>query len=734
MPNAVRDSMFGLAEFRSAGASVRAVHGERSLRAAFARVLKFAQLVSSPQAAAPPAAIHAERSRRAPIGSGCMIMPKRFERDAEPPGPRCAPNPREWRRGPEFCGRGVQILARGAMVAAAALAMIVTRPAMAGPRRPALSAQWLAGLHEVIVREPDGAIVHIAARLPFMWRAASTARTRDGEEPAHNLAGGPARRMADGPAQPMAGGPARRLAGGQNAYGAVQMNLATVGGTLVSGSLYDSGNTAMKVNCVVGCSAASSFSDNGAFTTGTTAINVIGAYYTSGAAPSISSGNAGRVRMDSSSFLMVNCQVGCSASAGFADNAAFTAGTTPINIAGGWYSTSPTNCTSGSACAPQLTVDRKLYVQDFQGTSPWVVSANGGSFAVTQSGAWNVGQSGTWNVGQSGSWTVQPGNTPNTTAWLVTGTGGTFPATQSGTWTVQPGNTPNTTPWLTTDSSDMSGTAPGTAPSFTSIVGGKYNSTPPSPTTGQTLPLQLDSSGRVIVNCGSGCGGSGGTSLADEATFTQGSTSFTPAGCLYNTSLTNLTSGQGGAAQCTNDRNLYVNLYKVANTALGAPSNYGTSPGAVNVQGVNAFVTNTPNVNIQSNASINEAQIAGSTVVADPCQVNARSSVNISLTASGQLITGTASKQTYICSADLITATAQNIALVEGTGTTCATGIAGMAGGTTAATGWNLAANDGLVKGVGSNWVFKTATAADNVCLLLSGTGQTSGSVQYVQQ
>src|SRR5882672_732771 len=55
---------------------------------------------------------------------------------------------------------------------------------------------------------------------------------------------------------------------------------------------------------------------------------------------------------------------------------------------------------------------------------------------------------GTVAATQSGTWTVQPGNTANTTAWLVTGTGGTFPATQSGTWTVQPGNTANTTPWL----------------------------------------------------------------------------------------------------------------------------------------------------------------------------------------------------------------------------------------------------------------------------------------------
>ena len=36
----------------------------------------------------------------------------------------------------------------------------------------------------------------------------------------------------------------------------------------------------------------------------------------------------------------------------------------------------------------------------------------------------------TANAG-SGTMTVNPGNTANTTAWLVTGTGGTFPVTQS---------------------------------------------------------------------------------------------------------------------------------------------------------------------------------------------------------------------------------------------------------------------------------------------------------------
>lgn len=59
----------------------------------------------------------------------------------------------------------------------------------------------------------------------------------------------------------------------------------------------------------------------------------------------------------------------------------------------------------------------------------------------------------------------------------------------------------------TKDASDMSGTTPGTAPSNTGVVGGIYNSSAPSPSSGQTLPIQLDSAGRVIVNVGAGSSG-----------------------------------------------------------------------------------------------------------------------------------------------------------------------------------------------------------------------------------
>lgn len=118
----------------------------------------------------------------------------------------------------------------------------------------------------------------------------------------------------------------------------------------------------------------------------------------------------------------------------------------------------------------------------------------------------------------------------------------------------------------------------------------------------------------------------------------------------------------------------------------------------------------------------------------DPCTLNMRVSVPINLTAGGKLISGKTGANTYICSLHLVSALAQNIALVEGTGTVCATGVAGMEGGSTAATGWNLAANQAVTLGMGSHWIVNTATATDDVCLLLSGAGQTSGSIQYVQQ
>jgi hypothetical protein len=116
----------------------------------------------------------------------------------------------------------------------------------------------------------------------------------------------------------------------------------------------------------------------------------------------------------------------------------------------------------------------------------------------------------------------------------------------------------------------------------------------------------------------------------------------------------------------------------------------------------------------------------------DPCFYGTKLVVAIDQTSGEQLFTGTASNRTYVCQINIVTATAQNIALVSGTGTVCATSLGPMAGGTTAATGWNFAANGGIALGDGSATVAKSDTDADNICLLQSSSGQVSGSITYV--
>ena len=115
--------------------------------------------------------------------------------------------------------------------------------------------------------------------------------------------------------------------------------------------------------------------------------------------------------------------------------------------------------------------------------------------------------------------------------------------------------------------------------------------------------------------CDSGCsgGGGGGASQADASTFTAGTSQMTPVGGLYSTVIPTLSSGQAGAFALTSDRNVFVNLNRLAGVQLGAPSNYGTPPGAVEVQGVNAFVTNPVTVAQATAASLNATVVGTGT-------------------------------------------------------------------------------------------------------------------------
>ena len=89
---------------------------------------------------------------------------------------------------------------------------------------------------------------------------------------------------------------------------------------------------------------------------------------------------------------------------------------------------------------------------------------------------------------------------------------------------------------------DMTGTVPGTAPGYTGIVGGIYNSSAPNASTGQTLPFQTDVNGNLKVNVAVG-GGTGGTSSSFASTFPSVGTAI---GVKNGSNMVNLTADGSG--------------------------------------------------------------------------------------------------------------------------------------------------------------------------------------------
>jgi hypothetical protein len=247
-----------------------------------------------------------------------------------------------------------------------------------------------------------------------------------------------------------------------------------------------------------------------------------------------------------------------------------------------------------------------------------------------------------------------------------------------------------------------------------------------------------DETSGLWVNIKAGAG-SGGTALADAGTFTLTSTNMTPAGCTFNSGSLTLTTGTAGALSCTAGRSLHTTVDTVTNWAggaLGAMANYGTSPGAVLVPGVNAFVTNATALGQVAMAASSPVVLANNQTVPDACMFAAKTNISISTTSgTTQLVAPSGSTQVYVCSIVTVGATASVQNLVGGTGATCTTGTpAAIIGSTTAANGMSFAANGGFAYGNGEGVVASTTTAGHGLCLIQSGTAQISGNAMIVQK
>lgn len=126
----------------------------------------------------------------------------------------------------------------------------------------------------------------------------------------------------------------------------------------------------------------------------------------------------------------------------------------------------------------------------------------------------------------------------------------------------------------------------------------------------------------------------------------------------------------------------------------------------------------------------------GTTTWAEPCSFGTKQflPVNISTNTTTEItpsLSG-ASNYYYVCAINLVTAAANNVALVDDNTDGCGSVTAGLAGGTTAASGWNLAANTGLTLGNGAASVMRSVTQNAVLCLVTSAATQLSGHLVVV--
>jgi hypothetical protein len=173
----------------------------------------------------------------------------------------------------------------------------------------------------------------------------------------------------------------------------------------------------------------------------------------------------------------------------------------------------------------------------------------------------------------------------STNAGYVTGSGGTFPATLNATPSLSNGNGVVPTQGgsvLSATNGGYSNLLQGNA--ALSATNGLYgNILQGNAVLSATNPIfaQLTTATTVIGQ-------------ADNAAWTEGTTPQINLGCEYTSGgATALTTGHAGTPGCTSARAQLTDKSSVAGTALvAATSAYGTAPTGTQVEGVNAYVTN----------------------------------------------------------------------------------------------------------------------------------------------
>lgn len=171
---------------------------------------------------------------------------------------------------------------------------------------------------------------------------------------------------------------------------------------------------------------------------------------------------------------------------------AISAAALPLPSGAATLAKQPALGTAGTASADVITIQGIASMTAVKVDGSGVTQPVSGTVAVSNFPATQP-VSGTIAATQSGTWTVQPGNTANTTAWKVDGSAVTQPV--SGTITAVTS--------ISNAVTVVGAAASGAAKSGNPVqVGGVFNTTQPTVTTGQAVEMQATARGAQIVATG----------------------------------------------------------------------------------------------------------------------------------------------------------------------------------------------------------------------------------------
>lgn len=415
------------------------------------------------------------------------------------------------------------------------------------------------------------------------------------------------------------------------------------------------------------------------------------------------------------------------------DDSAFTVGTTTVTPAGGIYRSVLDSVDDGDTGAFAMLANRIQMVHMVDATGAALSVGGGTQYA---NGSAQATPTGTVALGWDGANVRALSTSAAGVLNVALSTVPSHAVTNAGTFVVQESGAALTALQLIDNPvGSLSGGAAGTS-SF--AAGGIYNTVAPTLTNGQQAALQLSSSGALIVT-----GAAGTTQYAEDAAHASGDQMVFIGGIRRDTTPSSSAGTAGDYTAFNIDANgrLYVNaaLYDASGNAItstdvqedAAETAGAFGPSVMSVRrdtAASSAGTSGDNAtfNTDANGLLWSRQL-------DPCNGTAKSvfPVNISSAATTEITPSLAGASTnyYVCAINLVTAAANNVALVDDDTDNCASVTSGLAGGTTAASGWNFGANGGLTLGNGDATVAKTNGTNRVLCLVTSAATQLSGTI-----